>query len=455
MSSFAFNQSSTPARSEKGDFKAELSRNRTSEELVPESNGKAPVETGEEQEENSGEEVSKTQQWLILSAAVIQSFLTIGYTQAFGVFQAHYGSDAAVKDHMLLPSEGTDTAAIAAVGALGGGGIMMMFGFVYQPWVASIGQHVKLLLPHLLITQGVITGLGSGLLQSTLNLIVPEYFSKHGALAQGVIFAGGGLGGFFYAPVLRLLLQKLGSREALGILASIQFILGSVVSAITQRPRKFKKRSYRIVSCKAFENPIFTLLMLVNLLHPLTIGIPMIFSPGFSGFLGFDVTQAAMLLALASAVGIPARILLGFLADKIGHQNALLFGTATNALITWILWILATQTNAKTLWITFIVLFGIVNGCFTILIAPITIAVFEHEFYFSYSGALNTIKGLGYLVGPIVAGAILGNEKEEMISATDFLRLILYTGVLQTMCTCSLILVRILYGKKRGWEWIR
>jgi hypothetical protein len=40
------------------------------------------------------------------------------------------------------------------------------------------------------VTQGILVGTGNGLLQYTLPAILPEYFSKHSGLVQGIAAAG-------------------------------------------------------------------------------------------------------------------------------------------------------------------------------------------------------------------------------------------------------------------------
>lgn len=144
------------------------------------------------------------------------------------MFQAHYASDAAVTDGVIETIQARQRAAIAAIGSLGSGGIVAVFGFWFCPRLPIIGQKVKLVcyvgtflmslglgtaafssnvshlyrlqqnrdayvlqLPQLIGTQGVLFGVGSGLLCYTLGPILPEYFPQRSGLAQGMAYAGG------------------------------------------------------------------------------------------------------------------------------------------------------------------------------------------------------------------------------------------------------------------------
>jgi hypothetical protein len=67
----------------------------------------------------------------------------LGLTQSFGIFQRHYAEQAAVKDGIIHPSETSQRAAIATIGALGNGGIMSVFGVLWCPHLPLFGKHIK------------------------------------------------------------------------------------------------------------------------------------------------------------------------------------------------------------------------------------------------------------------------------------------------------------------------
>ncbi|ORY12353.1 major facilitator superfamily domain-containing protein [Clohesyomyces aquaticus] len=443
-------------------------------------------------EHNEAPKVTRTQQAFILVAMMLQSFQTQGYTQSYGMFQVHYGSPAAVADGVLPSSQMTDTAWIAAVGSIGNGGTVALFALLYYPYMPLIGRYIKWVcflgtglvsvglltaswstnLSHLVVTQGIFVGLGNGLLLYTLPVIIPEYFSKRSGLVQGITAAGvfdidttrlaeliqvtaASLGGVFYSPVLRKLLQVLGTRNTLRALACMNAMLLGVASGLAQPARKYEKRTYSIVKLKIFKDPIFSLLMVVNFLNPLTFATTFNFGPDFSESLGFSETMAGYLLALVCGIAIPFRILMGYLGDRFGHQNGLIAGTLVSALSVWGLWLPAACLANDKSWMAHLVFYGISAGTFISFMNLVQKDIFGHERYYVYSGAFSTVRGVGYLVGGPMAGAIVKKDRDDELSSSDFAGLVLFTGISMALCLVCLVVVRQLEARRTGWLRIR
>ena len=69
----------------------------------------------------------------------------IGFTQSFGVFQAHYGREEAVRNGVLRQDEMTMRAMVSSIGSLGSGGLVAVFGIFYYPHLPQIGRHIRTL----------------------------------------------------------------------------------------------------------------------------------------------------------------------------------------------------------------------------------------------------------------------------------------------------------------------
>ncbi|KAF2362374.1 Major facilitator superfamily [Trinorchestia longiramus] len=89
-------------------------------------------------------------------------------------------------------------------------------------------------LNHLLVTLGLLTGLGGGFVTAPSILIVNKYFDKRRAFASGICMSGNAFGGFIIPPVVEFLLQEYGFRGTLVIMAAIQ--LNLVVAGFCFRP---------------------------------------------------------------------------------------------------------------------------------------------------------------------------------------------------------------------------
>ena len=263
------------------------------------------------------------------------------------------------------------------------------------------------------------------------------------------------LGGMIWVFVLTKLLESFGIRWTLGVLAISSAILLIVASTLALPPRKIETRCTHMVSWKTFLDPLFVSLAVVNLIHPLTMAIPMVFGPQFARSIGANDTHAAYLLAINSGVGIPGRLCTGWLADRIGHLNMLTIATAMYACAIWVLWLSAAMKSNMALYIAMDVCHGMSNGLFNTVMASAQKTLFGAEMYYPKMGATTSIRGFGYVIGIPIAGALVSNIADGDLRGHDFVRPIIYTGVLVTFSLLCLINVRWLDSKKNGWKLAR
>ncbi|PVI07121.1 MFS general substrate transporter [Periconia macrospinosa] len=428
-----------------------------------------------EEEKNTSGEITKEQKWKVLIATSTSSFWVIGLMQSFGIWQRHYGSQAAVKDGIIRQSNMIERPVISTIGSFGNGGLIAAFAILYFPYLPRFGKRIREIciiattlmavgfgtaaasthLWMLLLTQGLLVGLGGGIFLSTLAPILPEYFDKHSGLAQGVSLASASAGGTVLSLATPELLDHIGSRATLGVMCSISIILGAIVSALAQPPRRFTRRSNKMVNWKTFKDPMFTLLFLANLLHPLSVSNPATFGPEFSEALGLSKQRGSVILAIVSAVGLPARLVTGHVSDLVGHQNMLLLATAVYAVGVWGFWYSAAAIKSEGLWIGFSVLYGIINGTFNTVVNSAQKRLFGDEVYYPYNGAMTSIRGIGYFISLPIAGSLVRRVEDDKLDTEAFKKPICYTGIVLTLSVACLVSVRSLDGKRVGWKWAR
>lgn len=250
-----------------------------------------------------------------------------------------------------------------------------------------------------------------------------------------------------------MMLKNLGTRKTLGLLSLINLSTCGTIAYFAQPPRKVKARC-ATVPWKFAKEPVFILTIFVNLLSTLAINIPMALGPDFSRALGYSAGIGALLLAVNNGIGSPSRIAIGHIADKIGHQNTLFVAMAIITLTTWILWLVGAMIGTKCMWLTFIIIHGLLGGAFSTLCGNVTVQLFGHEMYFASAGIFSCARGVGYLAGVPIAGAILGDVKDRDAIPQDFGGMIVYVGSLLLICTACILAVRILDGRKKGWKLI-
>jgi MFS family permease len=442
--------------------------------------------------ENSGDRITRAQQCRILASTCLMAFTVVGLNQSFGVFQAHYGRKASALEGVLLQTELSRRPFISAIGSLGNGGLVAALGVFYYPHLPQMGGYIRCLcglgtafvavgyaaaagshnvstsiplfscqlltgiqLATLVGCQGVLVGLGTGILIYVLGPILPEYFPRRSGLAQGVMFACAAIGSTVWVFVLTELLETIGIRWTLGMLSMFSLAVVSISSALALPPRKFERRSTKIVSWKVLLDPLFASLAVANLIHPLTLAIPLVFGPEFAQSIGTDITHGSYLLAINTGVGIPGRLGTGWMSDKIGHLNMLLVATAVYAIATWALWLSAAMTRNVGLYIGMSVCHGLSNGVFNVVINSALKMLFGAEMYYPKSGMMTSIRGVGFVISAPIAGALVSRVAGEDLQSTDFVRLVTYTGTLLTISLFCLLNVRWLDAKRNGWKLVR
>lgn len=254
---------------------------------------------------------------------------------------------------------------------------------------------------------------------------------------------------------LTAMLEHVGIRKTLEILAGISGCLLCIASLLSLPPRRYEQRSTTMIGWNTFQDPIFTLLAIVNLIHPLTLAIPMTFGPEFAESLGVGVSKASYLLAVNSAVGIPSRLGAGALADVIGHQNMLMAATAVYALATLGLWLPSALREITGLYVAMSVFHGLVSGVFNTVSNSVQKQLFGDEMYYPKNGAMTSIRGVGYVAGVPLAGALITRVADDKLRGKDFKRPIIYTAVLLWVSVGCLGTVRMLDAKRNGPRWVR
>ncbi|KAF2803477.1 MFS general substrate transporter [Mytilinidion resinicola] len=372
----------------------------------------------------------------------------------------------------MRPDEARNRAAIGAIGSLASGGLVMLFGFMLTPYLENRAGIQRILVVgnvmfslglglaaastrywQVVLTQGLMGGIGSGLVQIPLIMLVPEYFSNRSGKAMGAVTCAAGLGGLTYTPLIHQMLDNIGTRKTLGVLSAINAVILVIATIFAQGPRKFAKRSTCRVPLPIFEEPIFLLVILMTLFNTLSISVPFQYGPEFSQSLGFSATKAATLLAIHNGTGSCFGMLIGHFGDKIGHLNTLILGMAVTSLATWIFWLDAAVNQVAWPWYVFIACHGLAGSVYTTLIASLSVQLFGNENYIAVSGILGCARGVGYVAGSPLAGLVLGEAKGYEKSSKDFKAMIVWIAGLLSACTFCFFIIRSIEARKRCWKW--
>jgi MFS family permease len=406
--------------------------------------------------------VTRHRQVLVLVSSYLTIFIVVGFNQSYGVFQGFYTSD---KQSMLPASAKNNGALLAFVGTLGsgltwGGSIVVnpllmrvegrrLLGLKGRKWITtncvlliSLGfglASISTQIWHLLLTQGLLYGIGSSMIYFPILSVAPEYFDARRGSAMGFILSGTGVGGLTFPPSFQALLNRFGPRSTLRFLALLNIVISLPIALMTAPSRFLQQRPTHIDLATAGKST-FVFSVGAAFLSAGGILLPGIFLPQFSVVLGYSTSFSAI-LAISNGVASVSQTMIGFAGDKFGRQNTLIFMITLSLLSTLAFWFTSLLSEHKGLWLAYIVFYGIAGGGYNALFPTMVVEVFGMRNYASVNGFMYFVRGLGAMVGSPVGGKILGNTGEELKSWKN---VVWFDAVLLGGAAVCVIAVRLL-----------
>ncbi|KAL5528409.1 hypothetical protein ACEPAF_7545 [Sanghuangporus sanghuang] len=96
------------------------------------------------------------------------------------------------------------------------------------------------------------------------------------------------------------------------------------------------------------------------------------------------ILHGSLLLALNNAVNSVARVVMGYLADRVGRQNTLIVSVLLSSVSVFALWYDTPQAR----FITFVVLYGVLAGGYNALLPTTLTAVYGVQNYDVVNGSI-------------------------------------------------------------------
>ncbi|KAK7058109.1 monocarboxylate transporter [Favolaschia claudopus] len=423
-------------------------------------------------------------QVLLLLCGFMMCFHVIGINSVFGLFQEHYTSE-----QTNVPSARGNDGVVSLVGTIGsgltwsggifvnpilarvksvklitfGGATIMSLGLLFASFCSSLWQ--------LFLTQSLLYGIGTSLYYFPIITIAPTYFDRHRGFAKGCILAGSGVGGLVIAPVLQLLLDRYGVRNALRILAGWNFVVAIPVACIVEKKAGFggvstvssQTSGVTRLNMALVRRGTFFYQALGALFQAAGNVIPLYYMNSYStSVLAYSRSTGSLFIAINSGVNSAARIGMGMLADRVGRQNTMVCSGFLSALSVLTLWY-TYSAPSRPRFVTFVVMYGIYAGGYNALIPTTITEIYGLENYARVNGAIYFIRGLGSLVGAPVAGVILGSHKRGGENGLDLNQkalqrrydyVVVYDGLLLLCAGICVACVRWLDARDKGvWKW--
>ncbi|KAM0806727.1 putative Major facilitator superfamily (MFS) profile domain-containing protein [Seiridium cardinale] len=311
--------------------------------------------------------------WLFLAACWITEILTFGFGLSFGVFQDFYSTHEPFKDSDLIAVVGTTTSAVMYLATPLCVAVCRRYPRSVR-WFTFLGLITASLsmvissfcssIPPLIATQGVIFGFASCVACASCTLYIDGWFDRRKALAYGIVWSAGGVGGVILPLSLERLLSHFGFQTAMRIWACI-LLASSVPLGYFVKPRIPRQQvppdqhfSLRFLTTKSF-----LLHQFANSVQAITYFLPGIYLPTYArvifGSTNFLGTLTVMLVNISSTIGI---VFMGYMSDKISLTIRITYagvGASASVLLIWGL------TESLSLLYVFCILYGLSGGSWT------------------------------------------------------------------------------------------
>ncbi|KAH8773683.1 riboflavin transporter MCH5 [Diaporthe sp. PMI_573] len=370
------------------------------------------------------------QAWLVVFGGWCGLFCTFGFINCIGVFQEYY---------LRGPLSNYSASTVSWITSMEVWGLVffgLIFGRVfdvYGPrWMLIIGTVVYifgLMMTSLcseywqfFLAQGVCAAIAASAVFNACMTSVFSWFFKKRAAALGIMVSGSSVGGVVMPIMIQQLIPKIGFPWTMRAVAFVYLGL-LAISCVTIKTRLPPRPTPLVIAdyLAGFKEPAFALTLAANFLFFWGMFIPFNYVILQAQQAGMNPTLVEYLLPIINALSIIGRIAPGFVADKVGRFNTVIFIAALSAVVTLAVWIPSKNSTAAL--IVFAVLFGFASGG-VISIAPSLVAqISDIRQIGNRNGIAFVAMSFGSLTGSPIAGAIVSRQNG------DYLGLQLFCGM--------------------------
>ncbi|KAJ0422201.1 major facilitator superfamily domain-containing protein [Aspergillus carlsbadensis] len=309
--------------------------------------------------------------WVVISACAIITWWFIGTSYSWGIIQAalvkegvssastlaFVGSVAVacisflgVINARLIRMLGTRLSAVLGVVFLGVGEILSGFA------LKSVGG--------LFVTAGAVMGIGistplTTLLLQVVSIIPAQYFKTKRGIANGIVYAGGGLGGAVISFIVDALVQNTGIAWTFRTLGLVTLATGIPAALFIKERTPIPKGA--IIEWHLFRDIRFTLLFLVGAIATFPLLVPPFFLPLYTDSLGMKSSVGAGVVAAFNFSSALGRLMCGFCSDALGPLNTLFLSLTLSAVSMLVLWPVSNSIGPL---VAFVIINGMSNGGF-------------------------------------------------------------------------------------------
>ncbi|ORX61912.1 MFS general substrate transporter [Hesseltinella vesiculosa] len=380
--------------------------------------------------------------WVVAICGFLSNFVMFGFASIWGVFSAAFASSTLEGKATTLELMGIGSVAIAGLNlmtplspllAMLGARAVMLIGTVLLSLgiiLTSFGYEVW----HIYLSQGVLFGVGASLVYMTVVAVIPQYFSTRRGIAMGISSAGTGIGGLALSPMANSLIEKYGIPWAYRIIGLMSFGI-LLISTCLIRTRQPRPTSFKFpIQFSMLKDLDFVLWLLGAAVALMGYFTPLFYIPKYGLSIGLTRSQCSNLIAICCAMNAAGRLILGYVADRIGRLNMYIASNLLAGLLCCLLWRYATTYDTM---IAFSVTWGLVCGTYFALAPPITAYIVGMEKLSSGLSILFLVSAAS-CTGPVIGAAI-----EQSTPGNGYIGVQMFSGVVYIFGGLLFIIIKM------------
>ncbi|KAI9495835.1 major facilitator superfamily domain-containing protein [Zychaea mexicana] len=350
--------------------------------------------------------------WAVAVAGFFGNFVMFGIASIWGVFSQAYATSILEGKASTLSLMTVGSVAYVCLNVFtpisvlfvrfgtrfnyGFGSILMCLGMILSGFSTEVW--------HLYLTQGLLFGFGASFLYMSIASVIPQWFTTRRGTAMGISSAGTGLGGLTLSPMASFLISEYGIPWAYRILGlfSLGICCVGTILVKDRLPRSYRKNLLlkSPVQWSMFKMADFDIWLVGAVIALMGYLSPMFYLPKYAAEIGINETDSSNLLGILCAMNGVGRLVLGYIADKIGRLNMFLIASAFAGVCTFIIWPFATSYDIL---LVYSILWGFSCGTYYALAAPVTGSVVGMEKLSSGLSILFIVSAISAMGTPIAA----------------------------------------------------
>ncbi|KAJ2814646.1 hypothetical protein FBU31_007216 [Coemansia sp. 'formosensis'] len=376
----------------------------------------------------------------------------MGTLNSYGVFQEYYLRELYARESAAaLAWIATLISFCMFTGAIFTGKLIDKFGFRVTCFSGALVCGAALILAsftnqvwQLVLTQGIMLGVGASLIFSPSMAIVAQWHVRHRVLATGIAVSGGGVGGMAISAATQAMIDHIGYRWSLRVLGIAIGTISSLSSVLYKRRVPPPRGSNMRLLAMLCRDPRFMCMALAILFINMGYFEPLLYVPTATISSGGTVATGSNIVLVFNAGTTLGRMLSGPIASLAGPANANLASTALSCMLLGI-FLLGIKTIPG--YFVFSALFGGVSTLYLAINTHILASEFGAHTMATSVGLSMACCGLGVLVGNPTQGALY--ERYDRPNGT-FVSVSVWAVACFGAATVSYGVLRVIIVRRRG-----